>query len=139
MDKTIDTAVQNALTNQSWFMRRKDTLTAAAGTILQLANVAAAYATDAPEWVNIAIAVVIGLCQIVVHAGTPGAITPSMSARLEAAAPAPEVQDGGLADGVEANELAGYSTPNPHDPGYTPTPDAHETGSTIYEGVHRAD
>lgn len=139
MNTTIDSAVENALANQSWFMRRKDTITAAAGTILQLANIAAAYATDAPEWVNIVIAVVIGLCQVVIHAGTPGAITPSMSTRLEAAAPAPEVQDGGLADGAEAAELAGYSTPNPHDPGGDYGPSAHDTGSTLYEGGHHAD
>ena len=43
MNTTIDTAVQNALANQSWFMRRKDTITAAAGTLLQLLNVAVAY------------------------------------------------------------------------------------------------
>lgn len=138
MNTNVQVAVENALAKQPWFIRRKDTLTAVAGTVLQLANVATAYTTDAPEWVSVAIAVLIGLCQVIVHAGTPGAITPSMAARLEAQSPAP-TDEYGIADGAQAHELAGYSTPNPYDPGYTPTPDAHEAGSTIYEGVHRAD
>ena len=145
MNPTIQRAVENALVAQPWWVRRKDTLTAVAGTLLQLLNVATAYATDAPEWVNITIAVLIGLCQVIVHAGTPGAITPSMAARLEAQAPAPATPGDGLAAGAEAHELAGYSTPNPYDQDYQdyqdyqPAPSAHETGSTLYEGVHRAD
>lgn len=144
MNTDIQTAVQNALQAQPWYVRRKDTITAAAGTLLQLLNVAAAYTTDAPEWASVALAVLIGLCQIIVHAGTPGAITPSMADRLEQQAPeAPEVEEivdeGGLAAGAEAHELAGLATANPHDLDYTPAPSAHESGSTVYEGVHRAD
>lgn len=56
-----------------------------AGTVVQIANLIAAMATDSPEWVNMVIAGVIGVAQIVIHAGTKGAITPSMATRLEAA------------------------------------------------------
>ena len=85
MASVFNTAVEQALANQSWFMRRKDTLVAIAGTILQIANLGALYASNGPEWVNILIALVIGAAQIVVHAGTKGAITPSMVRRLEQA------------------------------------------------------
>ena len=85
-NSVIEVAVARALAEQPWFTRRKDTITAVAGTILQLANVAAAYATQMPEWANVLIAVLIGAAQVIVHAGTPGAITPSQSHRLELAA-----------------------------------------------------
>ena len=138
MNPQIRVAVENALAAQPWWARRKDTITAVAGTILQLTNVAVAYTTDAPEWVSVALAVLIGLCQIVVHAGTPGAITPSMATRLENEAPAPD-DEGGLAAGAEANELAGLAMVNPNDLDYTPAPSAHDGGSTRYEGAHRVD
>ena len=139
MNPQIQIAVQNALQSQPWWVRRKDTITAVAGTLLQLLNVAAAYTTDAPEWASVALAVLIGICQIVIHAGTPGAITPSMAARLENETPAPD-DAGGLAAGAQANELAGLAMANPHDLDYTPTPSAHDDGgSTVYEGAHRAD
>lgn len=138
MNPQIQEAVQNALAAQPWYVRRKDTITAVAGTLLQLLNVAAAYTTDAPEWASVALAVLIGICQIVVHAGTPGAITPSMATRLESQAP--QVADeGGLAAGAQANELAGLAMANPHDLDYIPAPSAHDGGSTVYEGAHRAD
>ncbi|SNV70894.1 Uncharacterised protein [Corynebacterium imitans] len=125
MNPQIQIAVENALAAQPWWARRKDTITAVAGTIMQLANVAVAYTADGPEWASVAVALLIGLCQIVVHAGTPGAITPSMAARLEDEAPAPD-DEGGLADGAQANELAGIAMANPDDPG-------------VYEGAHRAE
>lgn len=139
MNPQIQIAVQNALQNQPWYVRRKDTITAIAGTLLQLLNIAAAYTTNAPEWASVALAVLIGLCQVVIHAGTPGAITPSMAGRLEAEAPTPDAPDDGLAAGAEANELAGLAMANPHDLDYKPAPSAHDTGSTVYEGAHRAD
>lgn len=138
MNTQIQEAVQNALAAQPWYVRRKDTITAVAGTLLQLLNVAAAYTTDAPEWASVALAVLIGICQIVVHAGTPGAITPSMATRLDEQAPVP-ADEGGLAAGAAANELAGLAMANPHDLDYTPAPSAHDGGSTRYEGAHRAD
>ncbi|WP_293817698.1 hypothetical protein [uncultured Corynebacterium sp.] len=85
MASVFNASVEKALANQSWFTRRKDTLTAIAGTILQIANLGALYASNGPEWVNILIAGVIGAAQIVIHAGTKGAITPSMAGRLEQA------------------------------------------------------
>ena len=139
MNPQIQIAVQNALAAQPWYVRRKDTITAVAGTLLQLANVASAYTTDMPEWVNVLLALFIGALQVVIHAGTPGAITPSMATRLDNQAP--EIMDeGGLAAGAEANELAGLAMANPHDLDYTPAPSAHDDGgSTLYEGAHRAD
>lgn len=85
----ITVAVSNALAHQSWFMRRKDTLVAVAGTVLQLGNLAVVFTQGFPEWVGLLVAVVVGVAQVVVHAGTKGAITPSMAARLEEAAPKP--------------------------------------------------
>lgn len=85
MASVFQDAVATALANQSWFARRKDSLTATAGTFLQVANLATAYMTGAPHWVSILVAVVVGVAQIVVHAGTKGAITPSMATRLELA------------------------------------------------------
>lgn len=85
MASVFNSAVEQALSQQSWFVRRKDTLVAIAGTALQIANLGALYASSGPEWVNILIAVVIGAAQIIIHAGTRGAITPSMATRLAAA------------------------------------------------------
>lgn len=131
MDPIIQNAVTNALQAQPWWVRRKDTITAIAGTILQLANVAVAYTADAPEWVNITIAILIGLCQVVIHAGTPGAITDSMAGRLSGHAP--DHTDDGYEAGVQAAEQAGEAVPNPYDYDV-----AHEPGSTVYGGEHRA-
>ncbi|MEJ4100907.1 hypothetical protein V5S96_11145 [Corynebacterium mastitidis] len=66
-----------------------------AGTILQMVNLVAAQATEWPPVAAVALAVVaavalavvVGVLQVVVHAATPGAITPSMATRLEDAAP----------------------------------------------------
>ncbi|MFI5504453.1 hypothetical protein ACFLIN_03700 [Corynebacterium kutscheri] len=85
MASVFQDAVATALANQSWFARRKDSLAATAGTILQVVNLATAYMTGAPYWVTVLVAVVVGIAQIVVHAGTKGAITPSMATRLELA------------------------------------------------------
>lgn len=80
---TLEELVGAALREQPWFMRRKDTIAASVGGLLQISNVAGAYFSDAPAWVNVLLAVVIGLLQVVVHAATPGAVTPSMATRLE--------------------------------------------------------
>lgn len=85
MASVFKDTVAQAVANQPWYIRRKDTITAVAGTILQMANVFAAYTAGMPEYVNILVAVVIGVAQIAVHAGTKGAITPSMAGRLETA------------------------------------------------------
>ena len=85
MASVFQKSVAEALAEQSWWARRKDTLTAIAGTILQVANLLMLVSGGWPAWVNAVIAGVIGLAQIVVHAGTKGAITPSMAMRLERA------------------------------------------------------
>ena len=111
----FSSAVAVALAEQPWFVRRKDTIVAVAGTLLQVANIAFAYTTNSPEWVNFAIAAVIGVCQVVIHAGTPGAITPSMGRRLEATAAT--IPDGsGYEEGAAAASDAGLATPNIDDP-----------------------
>lgn len=84
----VQIAVANAIDEQSWFVRRKDTIAAVAGTILQILNLAAFATTNMPEWANLVIAVLVGVCQVFVHAATKGAITPSMAGRLEATSPA---------------------------------------------------
>lgn len=86
MASVFQDAVAAAIADQPWYVRRKDSIAAGAGLVLQAANVLTAYSADFPEWVNIVVAVVIGVAQIAVHAGTKGAITPSQAARLEAAA-----------------------------------------------------
>ena len=132
MNTDIQIAVSRALAAQPWYVRRKDTITAVAGTVLQLANVAAMYATDGPEWVSVLIAAVIGLCQMLVHAGTKGAFTDSMKDRLAEYAPEhTELRDGYEA-GALAAEKAGQAVPNPYDPD--------TSGSTLYQQeAHRAD
>lgn len=77
-------AVAIAVAEQPAYMRRKDSITATAGTILQVANLLVAFAGELPAWANILIAAVVGVAQIAVHAGTKGAITPSMANRLQA-------------------------------------------------------
>ena len=62
----FSSAVAVALAEQPWFVQRKDTIVALAGTLLQVANIAVAYTTDSPEWVNFVIAAVIGVCQVVI-------------------------------------------------------------------------
>lgn len=84
----ITVAVANALAAQPWFIRRKDTLAALAGTALQLGNIAVVMTEGMPEYVGLIVAFVIGLAQVVFHAATKGAITPSMAERLEEVAPA---------------------------------------------------
>ena len=85
MASVFQNSVAEALAEQSWWARRKDTLTAIAGTILQVANLLILVSGGWPAWANAVIAGVIGLAQIVIHAGTKGAITPSMAMRLERA------------------------------------------------------
>ncbi|BAM26748.1 hypothetical protein [Corynebacterium ulcerans] len=93
MAKTdIQTAVIRALESQSWWLRRKDSLTSSAGLVLHLANLMAVLGGSNP-WVNVVVAMVIGAAQLIIHAGTPGAITPSMEKRLSDAAPTPPVFD----------------------------------------------
>lgn len=119
MSNDIQNAVSNALRGQSWFVRRKDTIAAVAGTIVQVLNLMVFMTTGAPEWVNALIAVAVGIAQTLVHAATPGAITPSMQHRLEKAAlqPAPvTAETTAYSEGEQAAKLFAQATPNPHDP-----------------------
>lgn len=84
MASIFQDAVTQALATQPWWQRRKDSITAVAGLVLQVGNLLLANAGQHPL-AHVAVAVVIGAAQILVHAGTRGAITPSMAARLEQA------------------------------------------------------
>lgn len=105
MNPMISQAVANALMEQPWFIRRKDTIAAVAGTTLQMVNILAAQTTEWPAGIAVVIAVIVGVLQVIVHAATVGAITPSMEQRLVEAAP--EVPQT-VTDPVEAarNEVA---------------------------------
>lgn len=85
MASVFQDSVAQAIAEQPGWVRRKDSLTAVAGTILQLGNLALMLTADGPAWVNIVIGALIGVAQIIIHAGTKGAITPSMAVRLEQA------------------------------------------------------
>lgn len=126
MASVFKDAVAQALAEQPGYLRRKDSLTALAGTALQVGNLLVAFTADAPAWVNILIAAVIGIAQIVVHAGTKGAITPSMVQRLEKA-------------GVESHldRVSLSSTVAPADPTGLPVYDF--PSSSEYVGKRRAD
>ncbi|MDK8500632.1 hypothetical protein QP933_06725 [Corynebacterium pseudodiphtheriticum] len=119
MSTDIQNAVSNALRGQSWFVRRKDTIAAVAGTIVQVLNLMVFMTAGAPEWVNALIAVTVGIAQTLVHAATPGAITPSMERRLEQAAlqPAPvTAETTAYSEGEQAARLFAQATPNSEDP-----------------------
>lgn len=80
-------AIADALHDQTWLMRRKDSLAAGAAAVLQLANLITFIGVDSmPTWLNILIALIIGVAQIIAHATTPGAFTPSMIDRVPAPA-----------------------------------------------------
>lgn len=118
MNTEIQTAVSNALRGQSWFVRRKDTIAAVAGTIMHVLNLMVFMTAGAPEWVNGIIAVAVGVAQAFVHAATPGAITPSMEKRLEQAAlqPAPvTAETTAYSEGEQAAKLFAQATPNSED------------------------
>lgn len=109
----IQIAVKNALAEQPWYVKRKDTLAAVAASLLYFADALAVNQAELPTWGGVAFAVFVFVCQIFTHAATPGAITPSMGKRLSEVAPEPELA---FAAGAEANELAGAAVPNPEDP-----------------------
>ena len=134
MNTEIQTAVSNALRGQSWFVRRKDTIAAVAGTIVQVLNLMVFMTAGAPEWVNALIAVTVGVAQTLVHAATPGAITPSMERRLEQAAlqPAPvTAETTAYSEGEQAARLFAQATPNSNDPEHEAATahEPHEHGS----------
>lgn len=78
----IQEVVDDYVATQPWWDRRKNTIIAVAGLVLQVAQVVAVYAAGGPEWASIALAGVIGVCEALVHATAKGAVTPSMGERL---------------------------------------------------------
>ena len=139
MASVFNSAVVQALNDQPWWVRRKDSIAAVAGTVLQLANIATAYTTDSPAWVNLIVATVIGLCQLILHAKTQGAITPSMVSRLELAGMEAHL-DRQSASGVA---VTGTSEVIPAHTEAQPTtaelPVYSGESSTGYQGQHRAE
>ena len=110
MASVFQDSVAQAIAEQPGWVRRKDSLTAVAGTILQLGNLALLMTADGPAWVNIVIGALIGVAQIIIHAGTKGAITPSMAVRLEQAGANANLGRLSLS-GVTAADIADSSTP----------------------------
>lgn len=82
----IEEATGNALAEQPWFVRRKNTLTAIAQFILQAANVALFALGDVHVGVTIAVAVILSLAEIVVHAATKAPVTPAAAGKITKAA-----------------------------------------------------
>lgn len=85
MASIFNDALSQLLHEQPEYLRRKDSITSASGTVLQLTQLLAIQGAGLPLWVNLIVGVVIGVAQILVHAGTKGAVTPSMAKRLEEA------------------------------------------------------
>lgn len=78
----IQEVVNDYVATQPWWARRKNTIIAVAGLVLQVAQVVAVYAAGGPEWASVALAGVIGVCEALMHATAKGAVTPSMGPRL---------------------------------------------------------
>lgn len=78
----VQEVVDDYVATQPWWERRKNTIIAVAGLVLQVAQVVAVYAAGGPEWASVALAGVIGVCEALVHATAKGAVTPSMGERL---------------------------------------------------------
>lgn len=112
----IQEVVDDYVASQPWWERRKNTIIAVAGLVLQVAQVVAVYAAGGPEWASVALAGVIGVCEALMHATAKGAVTPSMGARLGDAAeqitPAVPVETGAEASTLplegEAPTVADY-------------------------------
>ncbi|AKK05252.1 hypothetical protein CMUST_15670 (plasmid) [Corynebacterium mustelae] len=86
-NQALGDAFESVLAEQPWVMRRKDSLTAALGTVLQVLNLLVMLAGEWPLWAHIALGGAIGIVQIGIHALTPGSVTPSQQARIREAAP----------------------------------------------------
>lgn len=73
----VQEAGAKALAEQGWFARRKNTVVAAAQVILQVLNLLAFTLTDVHWGVTLAVAVVVGVGEVIIHAATRGPVTPS--------------------------------------------------------------
>ena len=80
--EALDPVLGKVLQEQSWWMRRKNTLAAIAQFVLQFANVSLLVGGVLPLWGTITIGVLIFLAEVVVHAATRGPVTPSGADRI---------------------------------------------------------
>lgn len=78
----VQHSVAEALSEQKWYHRRKESITLVAGYLLQFGQIALLTYSDSPTWVVALIGAVIFLAQIFIIAGTKGAVTNSMVERL---------------------------------------------------------
>lgn len=78
----VQHSVAEALSEQKWYHRRKESITLVAGYMLQFGQIALLTYSDSPAWVVALIGIVIFLAQIFIIAGTKGSVTNSMVERL---------------------------------------------------------
>lgn len=78
----VQHSVAEALHDQKWYHKRKESITLVAGYLLQMGQIALLTYSDSPAWVVAAIGIVIFMAQIGIIAGTKGAVTDSMVTRL---------------------------------------------------------
>lgn len=78
-------SVATVLANQSWFQRRKNSIAGAAGNTLQILSLLVGVAAGWPVWLQVVLAVLIGVAEVLTHACTKGAVTPSMAETLDRA------------------------------------------------------
>lgn len=112
MASVFQETVAEALVQQPWWQRRKDSITAAAGGFLQVVNLGVLTTQEWPVWVNVIAAFLIGVAQIIIHASTKGAVTPSMAERLENIADAAHMDR----ESVSGVALTGYGDPVVEEP-----------------------
>lgn len=126
MASVFQDAVSEVLVHQPWWERRKDSIAAATGSALQVVNLSVLLSDQWPAWVNLLAATLIGVAQIITHATTRGAITPSMAGRLEEAAHTAHL-DRDNVSGVILTGYWGLHYPSPVE------------AEVEYVGAHRAD
>lgn len=87
LDSPVINAIQDAgsdlIKQQGFWGLRKNSLTAAAQVILQLANILLFIETDIPVWVTVTIAAVVGIAEIIVQAGTKASVAPSVIEKMK--------------------------------------------------------
>ncbi len=82
----VKAAGAEVLGDQKWFNQRKNSLASSAQTVLQVLNLVAFSLGDVHWGVTLALAVAIGLAEVVFHASTDGAVTPSVVEKMRLAA-----------------------------------------------------
>lgn len=87
-------SVAVAVADQSWLARRKDTIITVLTGVVWLVGVLTPVVADLPAWVSVVIGAVGTVAGALVNALTKGAITPSMSDRLEEANAAATIGSG---------------------------------------------